>query len=116
MNEELLREWQVRLGLTDWRIWLQDGVDADEMELDGCTGSCTIQEANKTAIVQLLNPEEYGERLFPYDAEKTIVHELLHIKFSLVDGVSDLHERVLHQLIEEFARLLVRLKRKEDAE
>lgn len=114
MNEELLREWQARLGLTDWQILLQDELTADEMELDCCDGCCSMQEVNKTAVVQLLKPECYGERLLPYDEEKTIVHELLHIKFTLLDGVSDLHDRVLHQIVEEFARLLVRLKRKED--
>lgn len=109
--QELLKEWQHRLGLNDWTIVLCEDLTNDEMTLDGCAGCCSTQEVNKTAKIELLKPECYGDRIKPYDIEKTLVHELLHAKFALLDGVSDLHDRVLHQIIEDLAKAFVDAKR-----
>lgn len=73
-----------------------------------CTGECEYNEVCKGAFIKLLRPECYGQRIIPYNIEKTLVHELLHIKFCLLDDSGNpLQDRIVHQLIDEFANILV---------
>lgn len=108
----LLKEWQKRLGLQDWRIKLCAKCKPDEMELEhvaGCTSWC---ESIKSAKIQILDPEYYGDRIVLFDFEKTLVHELLHLKLCLVSSeVDDLQERVMHQIIDDLARAFVDARR-----
>lgn len=108
--DKLMEEWQKRLGLEDWQIQLSD----DEYSLpdSGCCGYTEWSEAGKTAHIYLLNHQAYGDRIVPYDKEKTLVHELLHLKMSLLDHpTEDLQSRVLHQIIDDLAKALVGSKR-----
>ena len=51
-------------------------------------------------------------RFVPLDLEKTFVHELLHLKMSLIaDNVGEFQERYVHQLINDLAVALVNAKR-----
>lgn len=107
-NKALLEKWQKRLDLTDWVIDLRDNMTPDEMSLQGVAGQCEWQEVKKTAVISIIKPECYGERITPFDFEKTLVHELLHIKFCLLDNSgNDLQDRVLHQIIEDLAKAFV---------
>ncbi|MBR1709476.1 MAG: hypothetical protein IJ719_11710 [Clostridia bacterium] len=109
MNE-LLLEWKELLKLYDWEITLSD----NEYTLPGpgCCGYTEWSEAGKSAHIYLLNEEAYGDRVVKYDKEKTLVHELLHLKFSLLDQPENtLQSRVLHQLIDDTAKALVSAKR-----
>ena len=107
-NKELLAKWQKRLGLTDWVIDLRDNCVPDDMELPSVAGECVWQEVNKTAVIRIIKPECYGERIAPFDFEKTLVHELLHIKFCLLEESGNpLQDRVLHQIIEDLAKAFV---------
>lgn len=111
-EKELLAEWQKRLGLQDWRIQLIDHCRPEDMTLPDCCGCTDWREAVKTAVIQILDPDFYGERIVPFDYEKTLVHELLHIKTSLVsDQVDDLQARYMHQMIDDLARAFVDAKR-----
>ncbi len=104
-NKELLAKWQKRLGLTDWVIDLRDNCLPDEMELEYVAGECVWQEVNKTAAIRILKPECYNERITAFNYEKTLVHELLHIKFCFLDDSgNELQNRVLHQIIEDLAK------------
>ncbi len=108
----MLTEWQNRLGLQDWRIKLEVNCKPGEMELDDCAGCVEWTEATKTAKIQILDPQFYGERIVPFDFEKTLVHELLHLKTSLVsDSAPDMQVRYMHQIIDDLARALVDAKR-----
>lgn len=62
-------------------------------------------------MIRIINPELYGERIIPFDFEKTLVHELLHLKFCLLESDDELRNRVIHMLIEDMARALVITKR-----
>ena len=109
MNE-LLKEWIDRLKLNDWVIELQENCSPDDM--NDCCGLTNWQEVNKSAIIKIIDPQYYGERIIPFDAEKTLVHELLHLKTCLIsDTENELQERIMHQLIEDLARALVNAKR-----
>lgn len=115
-HKALLNEWQERLGLQDWRIKLCPKCTPGEMEMENAAG-CTIwTESIKSAKIQILNPKYYGDRIVPFDFEKTLVHELLHLKLSLVSSeVDTLQERVTHQMIDDLGRAFVSAKRGDTA-
>ena len=112
MGNKLLAEWQKRLGLSDWRIKLVDNCSPDDMRLEDCAGCTEWTESIKSAVIQILDPKYYGKRIVPCDYEKTLVHELLHLKTCLVSShVDDLQERYMHQMIDDLARAFVDAKR-----
>lgn len=117
MGKELLQEWQNRLGLHDWRIKLVDNCKPEDMALEGVAGCTDWSESIKTARIEIIDPQYYGERIVPFDYEKTLVHELLHLKLALVsDMVSDLQTRYMHQIIDDLARAFVDAKRDKGGE
>lgn len=103
-EEKLLEKWQERLKLTDWKIVLYTACNTSETE--GGVAVTDWDEVHKAATIKVINPSQYGERIIPFDFEKTLIHELLHIKFALFDGYGDFQDRYLHQFIEEFAVIL----------
>ncbi len=108
----LLREWQKRLGLEHWRIKLVDNLRPDDMCMENVAGCTEWSESVETARIEIMDPAYYGDRITPFDYEKTLVHELLHLKLTLIgDQVETLQERYVHQLIDELARALVDAKR-----
>lgn len=110
--DELLREWQHRLGLDDWRIELCPHCDPTQMSLHDVEGCSVWTESIKAARIEVLDEAFYCERIVPYDFERTLVHELLHLKLSLVsDQVEPLQERYMHQIIDDLARAMVDAKR-----
>lgn len=110
--QELLQEWMSRLGLMDWRISLCENCAPEEMSANNAAGCTDWTESTKTARIQILSKKYYGNRIVPFDPEKTLVHELLHLKLSLVsDLVSDLQGRYMHQIIDDLERALVSAKR-----
>lgn len=111
-HKRLLDEWQARLGLQEWRIRLKPKCRPEDMELENVAGCTAWNETIKTARIEIIDPAYYGERIIPFDWEKTLVHELLHLKTCLVsDGVGELQVRVMHQMIDDLARALVSAKR-----
>lgn len=111
-GKELLAEWVHRLGLQDWRIELVDLCRPDDMDIPNAAGCTVWQESIKCATIQIIDPKFYGDRIVPFDYEKTLVHELLHLKTSLIsDNVDSLQERVMHQIIDDLARAFVDAKR-----
>lgn len=109
----LLKEWQKRLGLQELRIKLKPKCKPEEMTLESVAGCTEWGEVVKTARIEILDQEYYGERIVPFDWEKTLVHELLHLKTCLVsDKVDELQERVMHQMIDDLARAFVDARRK----
>lgn len=107
-----LEEWIDRLNLTDWTITFQDCVDPADMILPDCVGATEWVEVGKYARIQIIDPDFYGKRIAPFDFEKTLVHELLHLKFCLLDESGNtLQDRIVHQLVDDLARALVEAKR-----
>lgn len=112
MGNKLLKEWQKRLSMQDWRITLKTGCSPDEMKIDESSGCVAWSESTKTAFIQILDPIYYGERVTDFDFEQTLVHELLHLKFCLFyDEDGDLRERVVHMVLDDLSRALVDAKR-----
>jgi len=109
----LLKEWQKRLNLLDWKIVLEEDCSPNDMQIQSQQGETEWDEVNKCAVIRILNPKDYGKRILPFDREKTLVHELLHIKlWWLQNNDCELENRMVHQLIDEMAVALVKAKRR----
>ena len=83
-NDELalLEKWKRKLCLQEWRIKLLTHLHPEEMMVRNTAGCTEWSEAIKTARIEIINPACYGDRIVPFNFEKTLVHELLHLKFS----------------------------------
>ncbi len=110
--EKMLKEWQERLGLQNWKIVVKEDVSPNEMELAMAQGECEYDTVNSCAVIRILNEKDYGDRILPFDKEKVLVHELLHIKMWFIyESDCDLQSKMVHQLIDDMARSLVDAKR-----
>lgn len=115
---KLLKEWQERLGLQDWVIKFKPNCKAEEVDEGNSIGETLWSTTNKSALIRIIASEEYikEDYVLPYDFEKTLVHELLHVKFSLIDKDLNTYEGIVteqarHQLIDDLARAFVMAKR-----
>lgn len=110
--QKLLKEWQHRLGLDNWHIVLEEDVSPNDMDLPMVQGETEYDVVNSCAVIRILDEKDYGKRILPFDKEKVLVHELLHIKMWFIyESDSDLQSKMVHQLIDDMARSLVDAKR-----
>ena len=112
---ELLNEWQERLGLQDWVIILRFNLFEEDMNKSA--GETIWNNVNKLAEIHIIREEDFNS-LIPYDYERILVHELLHIKFGYLQSEPNNYEEQVfdeaqHQLIDDLARALVMAKRGE---
>jgi len=111
---KLLTEWIDRLFLNAWKIKLRIGCKADEVQ-SGTWANTEWTEVTKDALISIVDPSTITEKMTSFDFEKTLVHELLHLKFSLLSDIDSaypsLQDRIVHQLIDEMARAFVDAKR-----
>ena len=108
--DKLLKYWMDCLQLKDWTVKLS--VDVIDMPEEDSAGCVQFHESGKQAHIYIIKPDLYGERVTPFDPEKTLVHELLHLKMCLLDCQEEnLQSRVLHQLIDDLAKALVKARR-----
>lgn len=112
---ELLNEWQERLGLQDWVIILRFNLFEEDMNKSA--GETIWNNVNKLAEIHIIREEDFNS-LIPYDYERILVHELLHIKFGYLQTEPEKYEDIVfdeaqHQLIDDLARALVMAKRGE---
>lgn len=108
-NKELalLEKWKRKLCLHEWRIRLKTHLRPEEMTMNDAAGCTEWSESIKTARIEIIDPTYYGDRILPFDFEKTLVHELLHLKFSFwCQNEDDVGDRVMHQMIDDLARAL----------
>ena len=111
--DKLLKEWQHRLGLDDWKIVLKEDCSPNDMVLKDVVGETSFEEVNKCAVIRIITEKDYGDRIISFNFEKTLIHELLHLKFCLLsESGNDLQNRIVHQLIEDMAKALVDAKEK----
>lgn len=115
MELSLLNEWTERLGLQDWAIVLHTDCSPSEMSLQGALGCTSWQEATKTAVIQIVNPNKVDGLTRPYNFEQILIHELLHLKTSLLSSGEEpetTSDRVLHQFVDDIARAMIDIKQK----
>lgn len=107
------KEWQRRLGLTDW--WIASTIcGREDMELQDVAGESEVQWANKCGTISLLRREDMPDDLLVKEPQElTLIHELLHFKFFTCDADSRegaYYETMQHQLLEEIAKALYMAK------
>ena len=116
-NEELtlLEKWKRKLCLNEWRIKLLTNLRPEEMTMNDVAGCSEWSESIKTARIEIIDPDYYGDRIVPFDFEKTLVHELLHLKFSFwCQNEDDIGDRIMHQMIDDLARALTEKRKCEE--
>jgi len=112
---QLLDEWIKRLGLDDWAIVLQTDCHPSDMSIPDAVGCTSWQESTKTAMIQIADPKKIDGLTRPFDFEEVLVHELLHLKTTLLSSQEHedtLGDRILHQLVDDIARAFIDIKRK----
>jgi len=111
--QHLLAYWQPRLRLADWAVTVQL-VTTREIGDHTINGTCDPLLQQKVARIQILRPEDHPDNSFlPYDAERSLVHELLHcwaVPFE-PENQQSLAYTSLEQMLNALARALVELKR-----
>jgi len=109
---QLVVKWQAILRLQDWDIEARyrRAFDMDDNKQGGCSWMRRLRQAR----VSILDPLDYSPN--PrwddvQDIEATLVHELLHIHFALVDDYQNLSLDLFEQSIEAIAQALIELHR-----
>ena len=114
---KLLKEWQNTLGLNDWTITM-DLLDLEEVGNGKAYQETEYEESVKAAVIHVAHYEQladYNKKLFNF--ERTLIHELLHIKFCLLDDEKNsLQSRVLHQIVDDLSKsfYITKYKNKEN--
>ena len=111
----LLTEWLDRLGMRDWAVMLQSDVDPSDMSIQNALGCTSWEESTKSAVIQIVNPAKLEGLTREFDYEQILVHEILHLKTSLLSSREEedtLSDRVLHQIVDDLARAMIDLKHK----
>ena len=112
-----LERYQELLGLHDWAIALYENCKPDMMSLEHTDGEVEVTESTKVAVIRLIDTNCVSPTLREIDKNQVLWHELLHIKFCLIDdGANNTHDRVLHQIIDDLAKMLAKLTTLEEGE
>ena len=110
---KLLKEWQNTLDLNDWTITM-DLLDLEEVGNGKAYQETEYEESVKAAVIHVARYEQladYNKKLFNF--ERTLIHELLHIKFCLLDDEENsLQSRVLHQIVDDLSKSFSMTKHK----
>lgn len=107
-----MKKWQHRLLLDNWNISLYENLAPEQMKLESVAGVCSYTASTRCADIQLL--DEIYLRNYPeaQDVEKTLVHELLHVKFAILfDNLDGVAELLLHQTIDDLSKSLIAAER-----
>jgi hypothetical protein len=105
----LLKKWQAILRLQDWDITIKYKRHYD-MD-DNKAGGVSWIKRRKIARISVLDPIDIGTGWNSEDVEATVVHELLHIQFCMIDDFSGVSADLFEQAIEATTNSLIRLDR-----
>ena len=110
-KQKLLRHWIERLGLQDWDIDLRDNCSPRELYDKEAQADTCYNFVHKKAIIHITSEKDRSCDIMPLDYEHLLVHELLHCKFAALDDSGNaLQDKLVHQYVEDFAKLLVEEK------
>lgn len=110
--KNMLKYWQNNLLLNNWKIIVKDDCPVTDFVLKDVCGETEWDLVNRCAVIRIISKDQYGNRIIPYDKERILVHELLHIKFSLLwESNDETHNLILHNLIEDMANSLIKTRR-----
>lgn len=112
--QKCLKEWQRRLFLQDWIIKLNINVSPNVIG-EGLQGKNNFIYPQKTSVISIVKPDEDTKtRIAKHCAECTLIHELLHCKYNILENSGtyegtflDVHQ---HMLLEQMAKSLLMAK------
>lgn len=109
--DKLCAKWQKLLRLQDWAVSI---VYKRACDMDGKHGWCCPRLNMKSATIKVLDVMDYdgrelGANGIALDIEVTVVHELLHLHFILLDESTGANGTLFEQAIEILAVALVDL-------
>lgn len=110
--ETRLKFWQKVLRLQDWSIAVSLVPSED---IEGAHGMCNYVTTRKAAVIRVMRHSDWKEGEMPYDADQTLVHELLHLHFALFAAEGDedsLFNTVQEQAVDLIADALVLIYRR----
>jgi len=111
--DAILREWQAALRLQHWTITIQ------YTRRLGASAQVRYFVNSLKAKIEVIDPIDYDADFCnePQDAERSVVHELMHLHFAPIspdnDSPGHLHEE---QAVEALSRAVVAIKRGRAAE
>ena len=107
-REQLLQYWIKRLGLQDWHIELFDECSPREMFDRDSQAENYYNFVHKHAKIRITAEKDRLHDINPLSYEHLLVHELLHCKFAALDDSGNaLQDKLVHQLVEDFASILM---------
>lgn len=111
--QEACDVWKKILKLADWDIVVRIGRASQMSTLDRM-GQVSYTLNKRSAVITLLDPEDYSNSIWPLDHELTLVHELVHLHLVFTDPFIDSHNALntlLEQAVESLSAALVGLNR-----
>lgn len=103
--------WSSVLDLGRWSIKFQWKVKATEMNFKDAFGCATFSKATRLAIIQIIDQDDVTEPMGEFNYERTLVHELLHLKMAFLDDSGDdLRDTLTHAMIDDLAVSFVKAR------
>ena len=107
-----LKEQKHRLFLDDWIIKVNL---VEPSEISGFAGNNQFQTVNKYSVINISKQDEDGmSRMAKVCHEQTLVHELLHCKYNIIERSNEYESKFLddhqHMLLEQMAKSLIMAK------
>lgn len=108
--DDLCRKWQTLLRLRVWDIYV-DLFSAREFSEEDRQGEVFYDISTGQAIIHLLDVDARLDTPFPYDLEKVLVHELLHLHFAIFEPEKEdsLRHDLWERTVEKMAKVMLRL-------
>lgn len=115
--DDLCQKWQALLRLRDWDIHVEL-FSAREFSEEDRQGEVFYDISTGQAIIHLLDVDAKLDTPFPYDLEKVLVHELLHLHFAIFEPEQE--DKLRHDLwertVERMAKTMLLLHRQGNIE
>lgn len=117
MSEEtakkLFEKWVKILRLEEWDIHFKWGCDPMRMAVRDSAGCTSYNDVCRQAVIEIADLRLYQSDMdFDIDYEQIIVHELMHLKMSILDtGESEIQNKSVHILVDSLARALINASR-----
>lgn len=112
--DNILKTWIILLGLSEWDISWRIASEKSDISEDSLA-EVQVESSVKWAHI-VIAPLSKFEAEVDRSLQQVLIHELLHIKFALIqpDDLDTTEYRVQHQLIDELATTLDLIKPKKD--
>lgn len=103
--------WSSVLDLSRWSIKFQWKVKATKMNIKDAFGCTTLNKVSRLAVIQIIDQDDVTESMGEFNYEKTLVHELLHLKMAFLDDSGDdLRDTLTHAMIDDLSVSFVKAR------